>query len=116
MVKCVFLLACLLLGACGTKPPTRIAIVGAALYNPPDSPIPHSVILVEGGRIQALGTQQDVPVPAASQKINGIGKSVWPAGSEPLRVGSPANLLLGVGIPPDALTEKRMRNGQWVTP
>ncbi|MEO8130293.1 MAG: hypothetical protein ABI822_24545, partial [Bryobacteraceae bacterium] len=61
--------------ACTTRDLPVKAIVGAALVDPP---IPFSVIVIADGKIVAIGPQQTVPVPTASEKINGTGKYVIP--------------------------------------
>lgn len=92
------------------------AIVGAALYNPPDPVLANSIVLVRDGVIVAMGPQQTVPMPAASVKMNGLGKTVMPAREgERLKVGGPANLLLVTGDPASSShkVERRMTAGRW---
>ena len=92
------------------------AIVGAALYNPPDPIVANSIVLVRGGVIVAMGPQQTVPIPAASAKVNGLGKTVMPAREgERLAVGGPADLLLVSGDPATRShkVERRMAAGRW---
>jgi hypothetical protein len=107
----------LILCSCGpSEEPGTQAIVGAALYNPPDPMVANSIVLVRDGVIVAIGPQQTVPIPAASAKVNGLGKTVMPAREgDHLVVGGPANLLLVIGDPaaPDHKVERRMTAGRW---
>lgn len=78
--------------------------------------VANSIVLVRDGVIVAIGPQQTVPIPAASAKVNGLGKTVMPAREgDHLVVGGPANLLLVIGDPaaPDHKVERRMTAGRW---
>lgn len=109
-------LAACLLSCDAVESAPVVAIVGARLYNPPSPGFDHSVVIVRAGRIAAFGSQQETPVPAAAEKVNGLGKVVMPAdSSRPLASGGPADLLLVSGDPRGSYTvERRMRDGQWV--
>jgi len=79
--------------------------------------MPFSVIVVKDGKIEAIGPQQTVPVPTASEKINGIGKYVIPIDSNvKLQPGTVADLLLVADPKNPATAERSMRAGVWVKP
>jgi hypothetical protein len=72
----------------------------------------HSVIVVREGRIAAMGPQQSTPIPAGSEKVNGIGKYIISANrGVRIELGAPADLLL---MSADARIERRMIAGKWV--
>jgi dihydroorotase-like cyclic amidohydrolase len=107
-----WILLALLLGGCGepSGADTKV-IVGATLLNGTDR-MEHSVIVVRDGRIAAMGPQQSTPIPAGSEKVNGIGKYVVSANrGERIAPGAPADLLL---MSADARIERRMVGGKWV--
>lgn len=111
------LLACLLAACttgCTTSDLPVKVIVGASLVDPP---IPFSVIVIKDGKITDIGPQQTVPVPTASEKINGTGKYVIPIeGGAKLQVGSNADLLLVADPKNSSTAERIMRGGKWITP
>jgi hypothetical protein len=116
VTRYLFVFLALILSSCGSSESPEVqAIVGAALYNPPDPLLANSVVLVRGGVIVAIGPQQTTPIPAASEKINGLGKTIMPAQpGERLAAGSPATLLLVTGDPGSAhKVERRMTAGRW---
>jgi N-acetylglucosamine-6-phosphate deacetylase len=106
----------LLLTAC-TEPtvePGLKAIVGGRLEIVPDAdPIEYSVIVIAGGKIQALGPQALTPVPKGAETISAKGQRILPATADTkLLVGEPADLMFI-----DAQTGVRgriMKNGEWV--
>jgi imidazolonepropionase-like amidohydrolase len=68
------------LAACSAPAPESTTIVGAGLFDGTGAdPIDYSVVVVEGRRIRAAGTQAHTPVPAGSRKWSGLGKYVMPA-------------------------------------
>ena len=98
--------------ACTTKDLPVKAIVGASLVDPA---IPFSVVIIKDGKIAEIGPQQTVPVPTASEKINGTGKYVIPIESgAKLQVGAVADLLLVADPKNSSNAERTMRGGQWV--
>jgi imidazolonepropionase-like amidohydrolase len=122
MNKCV-LAACMVLFACACSEPLGAdvkVIVGATLIDGDNPPVPHSVIVVRGDRISAVGPQQSTPIPPGSEKVNGLGKFVVAAdrgGS--LQPGSSADLLLLSANPMESPAnyekiERRMAAGKWV--
>ena len=71
-----FAVVCALaLAACSSPPPSNVkAIVGARLEPGEGYPsIPFSVILVEDGKIRAMGPQAEVPVPKGAEITRGNG-------------------------------------------
>ena len=96
-------------------------IVGAALIDASNRiAIPHSVVVVRDGKVQAAGPQSSVPVPRDSAKVNGSGKFLAAAREgEGVEVGKPADLLLLSADPAadPAFRSKvirRMSAGRWV--
>ncbi len=56
-----------------------VAIVGASIIDGNGgSPVSDGIILIEGGRISAIGPRASVEVPAAARRIDGTGKFVTP--------------------------------------
>ena len=92
----------LIIVACGRGPESKfIAIVGAAhgALNP-------SVLIVKDGVVSSIGRQQDVSIPAGSEKVDASGLTL--AGViEPGRQAD-IKLLRGQEV------VREMRNGQWV--
>ena len=113
LLSATCLLACLL-AACTTAGdlPVKV-IVGASLVDPS---IPFSVIMIKYGKITDIGPQQTVPVPTASEKINGTGKYVIPIESgTKLQVGATADLMLVTDPKNSSTAERVMRAGKWMT-
>jgi hypothetical protein len=107
------LLACVVvLVSCGGNQPAAVkAIVGAKLIAAPGrAPIEYSVIIVEGGKFQAVGPQSSTPVPKGSEITSGLGFTAEPApGGTPIEPGQPADLVL------HGTTERVMRAGEWIS-
>lgn len=101
-----------MLAACSPTPSNVKVIVGATLLDPSGKPVlEHSVVVVEGASIRAVGPQAMVPIPAGSHKTDGAGKWVAPApGSGAIEAGKPANLVVRTG----ERVERTMQNGEWV--
>lgn len=91
------LAGCTLPEASGVK-----VIVGAKL-----GAMDYSVVVIEGGKITAVGPQSQIPVPKGSEITRGIGMTIEPDGG-PIEPGQPANLIL------KGATERRMHNGEWI--
>jgi hypothetical protein len=105
------LLLTLALAGC-TKPDASgvKVIVGAKLIAAPGrEPIDYSVVVIEGGKITAAGPQSQVPVPKGSVITRGIGMTIEPDG-DAIEPGHAANLIL------KGPTERKMHNGEWITP
>jgi hypothetical protein len=96
------------------------AIEGATLMDgnalPPIAP---AVVVVEDGKITALGAAAEVVIPRRAQRIDGRGKFVFPMSvNQPLKAGGPADLILCDVNParePDyrKYIFGRMDNGRW---
>jgi imidazolonepropionase-like amidohydrolase len=57
----------------------KIAIVGGTLVDGTGSPaIPDSVVLIENGKIAAVGRESQIKIPAGAQKIDAHGKTILP--------------------------------------
>ena len=92
-----------MLCACAGGPePKFIAIVGAAYGD-----INPSVVVVKDGIINSVGRQQDVSIPAGSEKVQAYGMTIEGA----IDAGKQADLKLLRG----SEVVKEMRKGEWVT-
>jgi hypothetical protein len=114
----VAMLAAGILGtvACAPEQPSGVkVIVGARLIAAPGrAPIDYSVVVIDGGKFLAVGPQSSTPVPKGAEMFRGIGMTIEPApGSGPIEPGQPANLVMK-GSPEKGLTDRVMRNGEWV--
>ena len=99
--------------ACSEAPlaETKV-IVGATLVDGVNAPLPYSLIVIRDGRIAAAGPQQSTPIPAGSEKVNGLGKFVAAANhGARIEPGAPADLVLKSAR--DRI-ERRMVAGKWV--
>lgn len=68
------LLFCALSAAAPTVAEPVVAITGATVYPSPTAPrIPGGVVLLQAGRVLAVGTAKDVPVPPKATVIDGRG-------------------------------------------
>lgn len=85
-------------------------IVGAKLEPGPGlAPVDYSVVVISGGKFQAVGAQASTPVPINAKRINGLGMIIEPApGGQPIEPGRAANLIL------KGEHERVMRGGVWV--
>ncbi len=110
-MKKLFVLVAMTLAACTSPDASGVkVIVGAKLIaGPGRDPIDYSVVVIEGGKITAAGPQSRVPVPKGSAITKGIGMTIEPDGDS-IEAGHPANLIL------KGSTERKMHNGEWVTP
>ena len=96
------------------------AIVGATLMDGTARvPVDDSIVLVENGKISAMGPASGVKVPSGAKRINGRGRFVFPRViDQPLSVDGPADLILCDVNPardPDYMkkTAGRMEKGRW---
>lgn len=104
-MKKLFALAALALAGCTSPDASGVkVIVGAKL-----GAIDYSVVVIENGKIAAVGPQSQIPVPKGSEITRGIGMTIEPDGGT-IEPGHPANLIL------KGLTERKMHNGEWVQP
>ncbi len=110
MKRALFTLALLSLAACNSPQESTVkVIVGARLIAAPGrAPIEHSVIVIDGAKIRAAGTQRDTPVPKGAQMTQGLGHTVESLpGGTPVEKDQPADLVLK-GSP-----DRIMRGGEW---
>jgi hypothetical protein len=109
---------------CGCAAPERdlasYAIVGATLMDGTARvPIDNSVVVVEKGRISAMGTASEVKIPGDAKRIYGRGRFIFPLIlDQPLKADGPADLILCEANPardPDYMkkTTGRMEKGRW---
>jgi hypothetical protein len=109
---------------CGCAAPERdlasYSIVGATLMDGTARvPVDNSVVVIEKGRISAMGPASDVKIPSDAKSINGRGRFVFPLIlDQPLKVDGPADLILCEVNPardPDYMkkTAGRMEKGRW---
>ncbi len=106
-------LALLVVSGCESQPERSIkAIIGATLRDGTEAaPLLDSVIVVDGSRIRAAGPRASIPIPQASQRVDGAGKTVTPAQKgEVIASGKPANLFV---LTSDGQIELAMREGHW---
>jgi hypothetical protein len=97
------LLFALVLAGCTVPEPSGVkVIVGAKLGT-----IDYSVVVIEGGKITAAGSQATTPVPKGSAITSGLGMTLEPD-PDPIAPGRPANLIL------EGPTTRKMHNGEWV--
>jgi len=88
--------------ACCNSPASGVkVIVGAKL-----GAIDYSVVVIEGGKIIAVGPQATTPVPKGSEITRGIGMTIEPDG-ESIEPGHAANLIL------KGASGRKMHNGEW---
>ena len=79
----ITLFVCLIVG-CGSSPPPEPvpglkAFVGATVMDGTDSPpIENAVLVVQDGRVKALGTAEDLKVPPGAETIDVSGKFITP--------------------------------------
>jgi hypothetical protein len=90
-------------------------IVGARLEaGPARPPVEHSVVVVSGGKFQAVGPQASTPVPIGAKMTSGLGMTIEPVpGGEPIEPGRPADLVLK-GDTASKVNPRLMRGGAWV--
>jgi imidazolonepropionase-like amidohydrolase len=104
-MKTLLIIAALALVGCTSPDASGVkVIVGAKLGT-----IDYSVVVIENGKITAAGPQSQVPVPKGSAITRGIGMTIEPDGGS-IEPGQPANLIL------KGPAERKMHNGEWVTP
>lgn len=101
----IFSMSCVRPGDSGVQ-----AIVGAKLEpGAGRTPLEHSVVVIAGGKFQAVGPQASTPVPIGAKMTQGLGMTIEPLpGGEPIEPGRPANLAL------KGEHERVMRAGVWV--
>jgi imidazolonepropionase-like amidohydrolase len=76
---CLASSALVLFGAALAQSATTTALVGGRLIDGfGGTPLDHSVVLIEGDRIKAVGTEESLPVPAGATLISTAGMTVLP--------------------------------------
>lgn len=115
MIRIASLVFLLTLCSC-TEPPTpdTKVILGATLVQKTKPPIDHSVVIVKGDKIAAVGTQQMVPIPPTSAKVEAYGKFL--TATEDIEPGKQADLIVFSSDPRKGApsVERRMVAGRWV--
>ncbi len=61
-----------------------VAIVGGTVHPVSKPAIPNGVVVMQGGRIAAVGAASDVQLPAGAKRVDATGKQVWPGMIDPL--------------------------------
>jgi hypothetical protein len=115
------LLICVLPGCRPASHSVPQAITGAMLIDgTARPPIANAVVLIERGRIRAMGPVGEVRIPKEYNRIDARDRFLFPALiAEPLRVGGDANLLVltvNPALDPDYLKKVtgQMEDGRWV--
>lgn len=109
VLPAILLLACFGGSCTRSGPSTPRAIVGAKLVDGTGKPaIEYSVVVIAKGKIKAVGTQQDVPVPKESEIVGGLNSTIEPLEGGTIEIGKPANLKVS------GVLNRTMRNGEWV--
>jgi hypothetical protein len=112
-MKLLLSAACLAaLSACAPEPSDIKVIVGGRLVDASGKvAFEHAVVVIDGPTVRAVGRQADIPIPAASSRVSGAGKTIAPQkGSDSIEPGKPANLVLIS----DGRVERAMQNGEWL--
>jgi hypothetical protein len=93
-MKRIAVLLCLLLAGC-TQPQEAplLVFVGATLIDGSGGPpLAHAVVVVQDGRIAAIGEQAHLPIPRDSRKIDAAGWWLQPLeAGKTIRTGEPAS-------------------------
>ena len=78
-VAAIAIAAVVAAGATAIAADARIAIVGATVIDGRgEAPVKDAVVLIEDGRIAAVGPRASVPVPPGTREVDGAGKYVIP--------------------------------------
>jgi hypothetical protein len=123
-IACIPLMLVLAGALAGCGAPERglatYVIVGATLMDGTAlPPIDDSVVLVEDGKIAAMGRASEVKIPSRAKSVNGQRRFIFPLIlDQPLRIDGPADLILCEVNPardPDYMkkTAGRMEKGRW---
>jgi imidazolonepropionase-like amidohydrolase len=73
----LMLMAVVLLAAGAAQRTGSLALVGGTIYvSPAEEPIPNGVVLIDGGKIAAVGTKAQVKIPASAQVIDCAGRTI----------------------------------------
>ena len=102
-VAVLFLVSC--------APDSGVKVIVGAKLDPGGGheALDHSVVVIAGGKFQAVGPQASTPVPIGAEMIRGNGMTIEPLpGGGPIEAGRRADLVMkGAG-------ERVMRGGQWL--
>lgn len=104
--------ALLVLAGCVHPGDSGVQVIVGAKLEPGAglAPVEYSVVVVEGGKFQAVGPQASTPVPIEAKKTNGLGMTLEPIpGGNPIEAGLPANFIL------KGEHDRTMRAGVWVS-
>jgi imidazolonepropionase-like amidohydrolase len=77
-IRALALLAFILAGASPAARADGIAIVGGTVVDGTAAPIPDAVVLIQGDRIQAVGTRAQIALPKGITIVDGRGKWIAP--------------------------------------
>jgi hypothetical protein len=116
LLGCVMVSGCMMFVGCVRPEDSGVqVIVGAKLdHGAGKTPLEHSVVVIAGGKFQAVGPQSSTPVPIGARMTQGLGMTIEPLpGGEPIESGRAANLVLKGG-PVSSVGERVMRAGAWV--
>ena len=72
------LLAGLALASLASAQPRPVAFVGAAVYPVASAPLPDGVVVVQNGKIVAVGASGAVAIPADARRVDVTGKTIIP--------------------------------------
>lgn len=103
----------LFLSACGQPDGSKIQVLvgGKLLDGKSSTAIDHPIVVVEDGKIVAVGSQVHVPVPRDSHKTNTAGFTIRPSSEgATIEIGQPADLELVDG---SGAISRRMVAGNW---
>ena len=79
MIRTSALLGLLALAACGPRAPTGVALVGATLIDGSGGPPrPDAVVVVRGGRIEAVTSRAGFSLPKNTTQVDVTGKWIAP--------------------------------------
>lgn len=112
----------LLAAGCGSRDQSAPqAITGVLLVDGTvRPPVANATILINRGKVEAMGPEADVRIPDGYHRIGATGRVLFPADpAQPLRVGGEANLLLlnvNPALDPGYLKKVtgRMEAGRWL--
>lgn len=116
MKRLLLLVFAALLSACISPHESGVKVIVGAKLDPGagQAPVDYSVVVITNGKFTAVGPEATTPVPPGAEMTRGIGMTIEPIpGSNPIKAGQPANLVLK-GAANSAAADRVMRNGDWV--
>ncbi len=119
--------ACLLLVlivGCKRKPDFTVKVLSGAttITEAGAAPINDSIIVVQKGKIRAVGSNKDVAAPQSADRTDLTGEWIIPAEGSRIEVGEPANLIVlkhapnGIEPANPADVGARLEAGEWKMP